>query len=111
MFDQETLAKEVKQQSQQIAVTSKFMTMLGLGTAVKAGAAGLGAQYDSIVADAATNNVPKVAIIPQALIDLEEKVGKGGMHRILDSINTGVIAYRNLHGGAMTSDAVGATGL
>ena len=73
MFDQETLAKEVKQQSQQIAVTSKLMTMLALGTAVKAGAAGLGAQYDSIVADAATNNVPKVAIIPQALIDLEEK--------------------------------------
>lgn len=111
MFDQETLAKEVKQQSQQIAVTSKFMTMLGLGTAVKAGAAGLGAQYDSIVADAATNNVPKVAIIPQALIDLEEKVGKGGMHRILDSINTGVIAYRNLHGGAMPSAALVASAL
>ena len=53
MFDQETLAKEVKQQSQQIAVTSKFMTMLGLGTAVRAGEAGLDAQYDSIVAHAA----------------------------------------------------------
>lgn len=111
MFDRNKLAEEVKLQTQQVAVTSKFMGLIGFGQKTEPGASSFGAIYDSLVANAAKDNVSKAAFIPQALLDLEEKVGKAGMSHIFDSIDTGVKAYRNRHGGAMPDAALVASAI
>lgn len=112
MFDREKLAEEVKVQAQQVAVTSKFMELLGFGQKqANANAVSFGTQYDSLVAQATANNRSKESFVPRALLDLEEKVGKDGLNYILDSIQKGVTSYRNRHGGAMPDAALVASAL
>lgn len=112
MFNKSDVAAAAKQQAQDIAVTAKFMGLMGFGNQPKNGEVTFGAQYDSLVANAAEQNINKAAFIPEALISLEAKVNdKKGFAKLLDSINTGVTAFRNRHGGDMPNAPLVATAL
>lgn len=112
MFSKEQLAAAAKQQAQDIAVTAKFMGLMGFGTPPKDGAVSFTGIYDSLVANATDQKIQKASFIPQALLQLEEGVkDKTNFSHLLDSINTGVIAHRNRHGGDMPNAALVATAL
>lgn len=110
MFSKEQLAEISKQQSQDVALTAKFLQSMGYGTATNPGVT-YGAQYDSIRAQAAEQNIAKSAFMPAALITLENALegktlpnGDGkAFNAILDSIGFACTAYRNRHGGDMPS--------
>lgn len=112
MFNKEQLAAAAKQQAQDIAVTGKFIEAMGFGSQPAQGVTFSGL-YDSLVANAAKQNINKAAYIPESLIRLEEKIGAGsyGFARLLDSINTGAVAHRNRNGGEMPSAALVASAL
>lgn len=107
MFNKDELAAAAKQQAQDIAVTGKFMGLMGFGMQPKNGEVSFSGQYDSLVANAAKQNIEKAAFIPEALIALQGHINnKKGFSRLLDSINDGVTAYRNRHGGDLPSPAL-----
>lgn len=109
MFSKEQLATQAKEQATHVGVTARFMQAMGYDANPKDGAISFGAQYDSLVASAIDSKVSKSSFIPESLLTLEEKLegkvlpnGKGkAFHAILDSIRTGVQAYRNRNGGDM----------
>lgn len=110
MFNKNDVAAAAKQQAQDIAVTAKFMGLMGFGNQPKNSEVTFGAQYDSLVANAAEQNINKAAFIPASLLTLEAKINdKNGFGKLLDSIGTGVTAYRNRHGGDMPNSALVAT--
>lgn len=112
MFNKEQLAEIAKQQAQNCAVTAKFISHMGFGQPLKGGAVSFSGQYDSLVANAAKQKIAKAAFVPQALLDIEEKIGdKVSFGQILDSVGTGVSAFRNRNGGDMPSAALVASAL
>ena len=112
MFNKEQIAALSKEQAQEIAVTGKFLGLMGFGAKPPNGAVTFSGQYDSLVANATENKIEKAAFIPNALITLEAKINnRDGFSKLLDSINTGVIAYRNRHGGDMPSAALVASAM
>lgn len=110
-MEQTQLADMIKAQSQQTAVTAKFMAHMGFGQPVAVGGASRIGIYDSLVADASQNNINLASLIPQALLDLRDTTSKDGFSHILDSINTGVIQYRNANGGSMPNASLVASAL
>lgn len=112
MFNKSDLAASAKQQAQDTAVTEKFVGLMGFGSKPQNGAVTFLGQYDSLVANATENKIQKGAFIPNALLVLEEKINnRDGFSKLLDSVNTGVTAYRNRHGGDMPNAALVATAL
>lgn len=118
MFDTKTLTDSSKEQAQNIAVTAKFVGLMGYGKPLQNGAVTFGAQYDSIVANATKAGFRKEAIIPAPLLviesALEGKVGIDGsrsFNAILDSINFGFTAHQNRNGGDNPHAALVATSL
>lgn len=112
MFSKEQLAAASKQQAQDIAVTAKFMSLMGFGAPPKSGTVSFSGQYDSLVANAAENKRNIAGFIPNALLQLAASVqDKSNFSLLLDSINTGITAYRNRHGGDMPNAALVAMAL
>lgn len=112
MFSKEQLAAASKQQAQDIAVTAKFMSLMGFGVPPKSGTVSFSGQYDSLVANAAENKRNIAGFIPNALLQLAASVqDKSNFSLLLDSINTGITAYRNRHGGDMPNAALVAMAL
>ncbi|MDR6630395.1 hypothetical protein J2X86_002450 [Acinetobacter lwoffii] len=112
MFNKDQLAALAKQQAQDIAVTGKFMGLMGFGQPLQGGAVSFSGQYDSLVANAAEQNINVASFVPAALLSLQEKINdKANFGKLLDSIGTGVTAHRNRHGGDMPSAALVASAL
>lgn len=119
MFSKDQLAELAKEQASHVGATARFMQAMGYDQKPKDGAISFGVQYDSLVASAVESNVSKESFIPQSLLKLETALegkilptGKGkAFHAILDSIGTGVNAYRNRHGGDMPSPNLVASAL
>ena len=98
MFNKDQLAALAKQQAQDIAVTGKFMGLMGFGQPLQGGAVSFSGQYDSLVANAAEQNINVASFVPAALLSLQEKINdKANFGKLLDSIGTGVTAHRNRH--------------
>ncbi len=113
MFTKEQLAEAAKQQAQDINVTMTFLESMGFGKQSTVGGSPFAGIYDSIITKAAEQKINKAAFIPEPLIRLEQKLGKDsyGFNRLLDSIHTGVTAFRNRNGGDMPSAALVASAL
>lgn len=119
MFSKDQLANLAKEQASHVGATARFMQAMGFDHKPKDGAISFGAQYDSLVASAIDSKVSKNTFIPASLLNLEEQLegkilpnGKGkAFHAILDSISTGVQAYRNRNGGDLPSPNLVASAL
>lgn len=112
MFTKDQLSAASKQQARDIAVTGKFIGLMGYGQPLKPGAVSFAGQYDSLVANAAEQDINIASIVPESLLTLQEKINhKKGFGKLLDSIASGVTAYRNRHGGDMPSAALVASAL
>lgn len=119
MFSKDQLATLAKEQAMHVGATARFMQAMGFDQKPKDGAISFGTQYDSLVASAIESKVSKASFIPQSLLTLEKALegkvlpnGKGkAFHAILDSIGTGVHAYRNRNGGDMPNSNLVASAL
>ena len=119
MYSKEELAKISKAQAKEVSLTAKFIQKMNFGQPVAGNNVSFGQQYDSMVASATEKNIDKGSYMPEALRVIEEKLagkilpdGSGtAFHGILDSINSGVTAYRNRHGGDMPSTHLVASAL
>lgn len=111
MFNEKEAAEIAKAQNEEIAITGKFVELMGFGENKSNGVSALIKTYDSIIADAAERKIDKAAFIPQAIIEIENSVGRDQMPRILDSINQGIKAYRNRNCGAMPPAALVASAM
>jgi hypothetical protein len=77
-----------------------------------------GAMFDSVMASAANSGMSIESVMPPSLITMRDSLkdklnhrGERSFNSILDSIGTGVEAYRNRHGGSMPSMALVAAAL
>lgn len=116
--DPNVLAELIKVQGQDIARTDSFLQLMDYANAPKDNAVTYGTQFDSLLANATESGMSKESFMPDALLHLDEALkgkilpnGSKAIHGILDSIATGVKAYRNRNGGNMPSASLVATAL
>jgi hypothetical protein len=118
MYDEKAVAEAVKLQGQEIALTAKFMSLMDFGNKPQNNAVTYGTQFDSIVANAKESNSDKSVFMQSALLTIEKALegkkqtdGSKSFNGILDSVATGIKAYRNRNGGDMPSPALVASAL
>lgn len=118
MYDEKAVAEAVKLQGQEIALTAKFMSLMDFGNKPQNNAVTYGTQFDSILANAKESNSDKALFMPSALLTIEKALegkkqpdGSKSFNGILDSVATGIKAYRNRNGGDMPSPALVASAL
>jgi hypothetical protein len=119
MFNKQQLASQAKEQANHVGLTARFMSAMSFDKPPKDGAISYGAQFDSLCASAIEGQFSKKSFMPDSLINLEECLtgkelpnGKGkAFNAILDSIGSGIVAYRNRNGGDMPSPSLVASAL
>lgn len=110
LLSKEVIEQSSKEQAEHIARTTAFMSLMQYGNPARDASVTHGAMFDSVMASAANGGVPIESIMPQSLITMRDALkdklnlrGERSFNSILDSIGTGVEAYRNRHGGSMPS--------
>lgn len=110
LLSQEASQQAAKEQADHIARTTRFMSLMQYGSPTRDKSVTYGAMFDSVIASATKSSIPVESIMPQSLITMRDALkdklnhrGEPAFNSILDSIGTGVEAYRNRHGGSMPS--------